>query len=121
MRRSPIRRGGKTLRRKTGLRRVSDKRRLREAERAVAVEEAFRRHDHRCVAASSVPEVACSGHLDAHEPLPRARGGSIYDPANIVPLCRAHHDWTHTHPADATQRGLLVATATVRPSGTDLE
>jgi hypothetical protein len=29
---------------------------------------------------------------DAHEARTRARGGSITDPANVFPLCRAHHD-----------------------------
>lgn len=29
---------------------------------------------------------------DAHEPLTRARGGSITDPGNVVALCREHHD-----------------------------
>jgi hypothetical protein len=29
---------------------------------------------------------------DLHEPLTRARGGSIIDPENAVPLCRPHHD-----------------------------
>lgn len=29
---------------------------------------------------------------DVHEPLTRARGGSITDPDNAVPLCRPHHD-----------------------------
>ena len=29
---------------------------------------------------------------DAHEPLTRARGGSITDPDNVVALCREHHD-----------------------------
>ena len=29
---------------------------------------------------------------DLHEPLTRARGGSIVDPGNQVPLCRACHD-----------------------------
>lgn len=29
---------------------------------------------------------------DLHEPLTRARGGSIVDPANQVPLCRPCHD-----------------------------
>lgn len=29
---------------------------------------------------------------DAHEPLSRARGGSITDPENVVAICRAHHD-----------------------------
>lgn len=29
---------------------------------------------------------------DLHEPLTRARGGSITDPGNACPLCRPHHD-----------------------------
>jgi len=29
---------------------------------------------------------------DLHEPLTRARGGSITDPDNTVPVCRWHHD-----------------------------
>lgn len=29
---------------------------------------------------------------DVHEPLTRARGGSIVDPENMVPLCRPCHD-----------------------------
>ena len=29
---------------------------------------------------------------DLHEPLTRARGGSITDPGNARPLCREHHD-----------------------------
>jgi hypothetical protein len=29
---------------------------------------------------------------DIHEPLTRARGGSITDPANWLPLCRSCHD-----------------------------
>ena len=45
---------------------------------------------------------------DAHEPLTRARGGAITDPANIQPLCRPHHDEiTFTEPAWAYELGLL--------------
>ena len=29
---------------------------------------------------------------DAHEPLTRARGGSITDPENVRAVCRPHHD-----------------------------
>lgn len=29
---------------------------------------------------------------DVHEPLTRARGGSITDPGNMAGLCRGHHD-----------------------------
>ena len=44
---------------------------------------------------------------DAHELLSRARGGSIIDPANIVPLCRADHRWITEHPAQAQAEGWL--------------
>lgn len=46
---------------------------------------------------------------DIHEPLTRARGGSITDPANMAPLCRPHHtEITDTEPAWAYELGLLV-------------
>ncbi|MGN6128645.1 MAG: hypothetical protein ACTHON_18980 [Humibacter sp.] len=32
---------------------------------------------------------------DVHEPLTRARGGSILDPANCKAVCRLHHDLIH--------------------------
>lgn len=48
---------------------------------------------------------------DVHEPLTRARGGSILDPANALAVCRPCHDWIHANPAEATALGLL------RPSG----
>jgi hypothetical protein len=51
----------------------------------------------------------CTGlATDPHEPLTRARGGSITDPANIVPACRACHDAAHAHPAEAERRGWLI-------------
>ena len=45
--------------------------------------------------------------VDIHEPLTRARGGSILDVSNTVALCRVCHDWIHDHPESATQIGLL--------------
>lgn len=36
---------------------------------------------------------------DAHEVLTRARGGSITDPANIIPVCRPCHRLITTEPA----------------------
>lgn len=51
----------------------------------------------------------CWGALTPHEPLTRARGGSILNPENVIPLCEAHHSWTHDHPSQATQLGLLVS------------
>lgn len=46
---------------------------------------------------------------DPHEPLTRARGGSIVDLDNIVLLCRDHHDWIDQHPTEATALGMLVS------------
>lgn len=51
---------------------------------------------------------------DAHELLSRARGGSIVDPANIKPLCRACHDWVTTHPAQAETEGFSQSSADYR-------
>ena len=48
--------------------------------------------------------------VDIHEPLTRARGGSILDPANTVAICRSCHDWIHVNPAAATELGLLQST-----------
>lgn len=46
---------------------------------------------------------------DLHEPLTRARGGSITDPDNAEPLCRRHHDEvTFGEPAWAYELGLLI-------------
>lgn len=49
---------------------------------------------------------------DIHEPLTRARGGSITDEANQVPLCRPHHDSITFDPETtlgwAYELGLLV-------------
>lgn len=45
--------------------------------------------------------------VDIHEPLSRARGGSITDETNAVALCRACHSWVHDHPQQATELSLL--------------
>ena len=46
---------------------------------------------------------------DAHEPLTRARGGSITDPGNVKAVCRPHHDEiTFEEPEWAYDLGFLV-------------
>lgn len=45
---------------------------------------------------------------DVHEPLTRARGGSITDPNNMVPLCRSCHDSVQLGPQWAYDLGLMV-------------
>ncbi len=44
---------------------------------------------------------------DPHEPLTRARGGSIVDPENIVALCRKCHSEVHASPAQSLKEGWL--------------
>ena len=54
------------------------------------------------------------GHLqqraasEIHEPLTRARGGSILDPENSLAVCRECHRWIHDHPERSHALGLLV-------------
>lgn len=44
---------------------------------------------------------------DVHEPLTRARGGSILDPENAKAVCRLHHDLIHAEPEWAYEEGFL--------------
>lgn len=53
---------------------------------------------------SSMP--GCGYADDLHEIVSRARGGSIVDPENVVPLCREHHRWVTEHPLEAEKLGL---------------
>lgn len=91
------------LARVTPLRPVSKKRQAENRERRAVVHATFGDAP-TCV-------VPGCGRLadDVHEPLTRARGGSITDPSNMAPLCRPHHDEiTFTEPAWAYELRLLV-------------
>lgn len=44
--------------------------------------------------------------VDVHEILARSAGGSILDPANVLAVCRACHDWIGDHPREALALGL---------------
>lgn len=95
--------GGEALARVTPLRPVSSKRRAQNRVRRDAVYATF----------GDAPGCVVPGCLsladDVHEPLTRARGGSITDPANMAPLCRPHHtEITDTEPPWAYELGLLV-------------
>jgi len=50
--------------------------------------------------------VKCWGVNDPHHVLPRGRGGPDAL-ANLVTLCRGHHDWVHAHPELSKPLGLL--------------
>lgn len=64
--------------------------------------------DATCEAAELWWDVACEGPLQVHEPLTRARGGSITDPSNVRAVCAAHHAAIHALPDRAQKLGLLV-------------
>ncbi len=109
-RRTPLHRGG-WLARRTPLRSVSPKRAKVQRQRREMVREELARRE-LCEAGAKIRfgghRSLCAGlAVDLHEPLTRARGGSILDPANTVAVCRSCHDWIHAFPDAATRLGLL--------------
>ena len=100
--------------RRRGLRSQSKKRQAENRLRRQVVAETFGERP-----PCAVP--SCSRWADdVHEPLTRGRGGSIVDPANMVPLCRPHHDEiTFTEPRWAYDLGLLVHSWDADHPGTD--
>lgn len=85
------------------VRRVSKKRARENRLRRKAVDEKYGDSP-----ACEVLAEGCTGRaVDVHEPLTRARGGSIVDPDNMVAVCRVCHDWIHANPVEATELGWL--------------
>lgn len=110
MKRSPLKRSTTPLRR-TPIRKQSAKRAKEQRLRSAFVKDIMERRL-RCEAGLLIvrnhPEHRCQiTPVDVHEPLTRARGGSILDPDNALAVCRACHDWIHQHPAAAKDIGLL--------------
>jgi hypothetical protein len=123
----PLKRGG-PLKRKTRLVQMSKKRRAISGQRARMVRDELQRRPN-CEAGpmiwlhrSTIYRIdskalmdrdlgnGCVGYsCELHEPLTRARGGSILDPENTVAICRVCHDWVHAHPVAAQAIGLLVS------------
>lgn len=92
------------LRRKRWLRPRSPKTQRRYVERRALVAELF------------LYPVVCqvpwctSLATDPHEPLTRARGGSILDRDNVRLICRPHHSEIHDHePVWAYEHGFLIS------------
>lgn len=101
------------IKRKTALKAVSKKRAKVNRERTKVTKQVLAANP-RCQAGQAIrphdTKHKCHGWaVDIHEPLTRARGGSIVDPSNMVAVCRACHDWIHNNPATATTAGLLVS------------
>lgn len=92
--------------RRGGLKPVSGKRRAENRERRAMVDRLYPERPH-CA------RPGCTNMADdLHEPLTRARGGSITDEGNQVPLCRPCHDEVTFKPESELQwayaAGLLV-------------
>ena len=116
VRKTPMPRQRKPLPRST-LRPVSDRRRGEAAARSAAREEVARRAKGRCQAEAKWRSVqrdpncddidkacaarflaGCAGYgTDAHEILPRSRGGDHLDPDGMLWLCRSCHDKVTFH------------------------
>jgi hypothetical protein len=107
VKRTPLKRGTRGLRRRTPLRPISDRRRGELRLRAVVRAEVLGR-DGGCVARDRLPQVDCGGSLDVHELVRRSqwRAGWLV-PSNAIVLCRNHHSWCHDHPLEARNLGLL--------------
>jgi hypothetical protein len=90
------------LRRRTPIRRISRKRARENTERRAMLQARYPG-----ITPCEVPY--CNRVADdAHEPLTRARGGSITDPANVKAVCRPHHDEiTFEEPEWAYRLGFL--------------
>ncbi len=91
---------------------VSAKRRRQNSERKTLLESLYGREETwTCMVANSPSHLRlmgpCYGAVHGHEILPRGRGGSITDPANVVPLCNRHNDWCSEFPVEAHRLGLL--------------
>jgi hypothetical protein len=115
---------GVPLKRKTPLRSVSPKRRSIQRERREMVRRELSERE-LCEAGAPIYHYQVGKHgevdvegrsdfnqcgglaVDLHEPVTRARGGSILDPKNTVAVCRICHGWIHDNPEAATTIGLL--------------
>ena len=72
-----------------------------------ARDDTLRRDGFQCVAhmRGVAPWVRCGFGLHVHHVLPRGRGGR-HELDNLVSLCGRHHDWVHSHPAEAREHDL---------------
>jgi hypothetical protein len=111
--RSSLDRGGSKPARAASVKPVSSKRRSENATRRAVLVAAWGPNPE-CVGGPILAHIP--GHprctldaTDPHEVLTRARGGSITEIANIIPLCRPCHDWVTTHPAAALEAGLMAS------------
>jgi hypothetical protein len=93
------------LKRKTGLKPQSDKAKAKAVERRVNLLETFG-YKPDCEGWTRLPVCPINRHAadDGHEPVRRSQGADPADPAQVIPLCRAAHDWVHANPRKASER-----------------
>lgn len=92
---------------RTPLRRVSDKKRVKDAEYAAARKQVEFRSRGFCEATTP----AClTGRHEAHHVhhVKRRSQGGGHDVDNLLHLCFPAHEWVHAHPAEARERGWLA-------------
>jgi hypothetical protein len=95
------------------VKRVSDKRKIENAQRKVLMLERFGpREEWRCewwkFVIEDTPNIRCYGDVNGHEVLKTSRGGSRIDMGNIVLLCSVHNDAVEDLPEVATRMGLAL-------------
>lgn len=61
--------------------------------------------------AEGLDGVPHGGPKDPHHVWPLGQGGPRCDPANMIIVCRAAHEWIHTHRQQAELHGLLAVDA----------
>lgn len=114
-----------SLKRRKGIRPQSERARAKAAERAEALPAHFG-HRPDCAGSSRIPAAGCPIYPhpadDGHEPRKRSQGADPADPSQVIPLCRAAHDWVHANPANAAGRytrdgRAFLILSSVPPSG----
>lgn len=98
-----MKRGTSQLKR-TRLRQRSPRREAERDDYAACVAQVARRDGVACKAREVSP---CRGPLDPHHVLPVGEGGARCDPANVILLCRGHHDFAHQQRAAAEPLGII--------------
>lgn len=84
------------------------KRRIEEAPERARVRQVVLDRDQGCMGRGILPGRCWHPRdepLDVHEVLARGPGGDYLDPENCLALCRGHHQWVTTHPAEAEGLG----------------
>lgn len=105
MKRSPLKRSRKPLRRGRPLQRVSKKKTRQLRAEAKTKRKLVELTHGLCEA--RIEGVCMYRGVDKHETKTRGRGGDPTDLQNVILACRPCHDWIDEHPREALALGLL--------------